>query len=497
MTRICTECNIVVPDGERFCSKCGRECTAPQPETAATVFRKKENAETDAARSLLGDKNILSNSHVVGKQEHYEASNITIHNNITEDHSHTTVVCALSGKRIYLDHSVECPACHRSVSLEYYHETTRRCEACEQEARERFRDFAEPLVKGGGIDAQKKSLLETEANRLAIETEVADEIVRSLHRADSETREYRLSSIQQAELESAVHTLVGTDDESAIAQSLDRLALLHEHVDNFEVDYWHFLSQSVYRPAEAVAAYEHEVTDSYWQRYWGFLAYAAVGSVKSTEAIDRLQRVFGDREDDLRMAEIIYLFARGYLDSERSMIDRALAQAAEIRRDYLSKPLSGVYATLCELVEDGGISLRRSYTDEEKFVLFRIFHAQKRMETMLAEAEHQRMESERAQREETVRREEARRLAEAERRRKEEEQQQRQHEMAARQAARIHAEMSKLQASEPAPSVPGKAFLNDAPKPRHNIGKRVLIISAIVLVLLIILFLIPAPEGIE
>ncbi|MFR4235364.1 MAG: hypothetical protein ACLT1W_02700 [Alistipes onderdonkii] len=74
-------------------------------------------AEAPEAAPLVGDKNLINESTIIGKQEKYEASNITIHNNITEDHSHTTIVCAVSGKRIYLDHSVVCPKCGKQVAL--------------------------------------------------------------------------------------------------------------------------------------------------------------------------------------------------------------------------------------------------------------------------------------------------------------------------------------------------------------------------------------------
>ncbi|MFR4024880.1 MAG: hypothetical protein ACLTZY_02945 [Alistipes indistinctus] len=92
-------------------------------------------AEAPEAAPLVGDKNLINESTIIGKQEKYEASNITIHNNITEDHSHTTIVCAVSGKRIYLDHSVVCPKCGKQVALEYYVEASKRCENCEQQAR--------------------------------------------------------------------------------------------------------------------------------------------------------------------------------------------------------------------------------------------------------------------------------------------------------------------------------------------------------------------------
>ena len=135
----CPKCGAEVADNVRFCPVCGTEGRAVE------VKRKPASGPRDAAQeagSLVGDKNLINESTIIGKQEKYEASNITIHNNITEDHSHMTVVCAVSGKCVYLDHSVVCPKCGKQVALEYYVEASKRCENCEQQAREQYRAFA-------------------------------------------------------------------------------------------------------------------------------------------------------------------------------------------------------------------------------------------------------------------------------------------------------------------------------------------------------------------
>ena len=131
--KTCPKCGYdKLADTARFCHKCGCDCAAVQ-------VKRTPAAEEPEAAPLVGDKNLINESTIIGKQEKYEASNITIHNNITEDHSHTTIVCAVSGKRIYLDHSVVCPKCGKQVALEYYVEASKRCENCEQQAREEYR----------------------------------------------------------------------------------------------------------------------------------------------------------------------------------------------------------------------------------------------------------------------------------------------------------------------------------------------------------------------
>ncbi|MBQ8308094.1 MAG: zinc-ribbon domain-containing protein, partial [Alistipes sp.] len=131
----CPHCGaMIADDNARFCLSCGKEC----PKVEEKV-EKKSKPSKEGAGSLVGDKNLINDSTIIGKQEKYEASNITIHNNITEDHSHTTVVCAVSGKRIYMDQSIECPVCGKPVAQEYYVEQAKRCERCDQAAREEFR----------------------------------------------------------------------------------------------------------------------------------------------------------------------------------------------------------------------------------------------------------------------------------------------------------------------------------------------------------------------
>ena len=110
--KTCPKCGYdKLADTARFCHKCGCDC-------AAAEVKRTPAAEAPEAAPLVGDKNLINESTIIGKQEKYEASNITIHNNITEDDSRKTIVCAVSGKCIYVDHSVVCPKCGKQVALE-------------------------------------------------------------------------------------------------------------------------------------------------------------------------------------------------------------------------------------------------------------------------------------------------------------------------------------------------------------------------------------------
>ena len=152
----CHKCGSELADDARFCLECGTECR-----TMEVKRKPKSGPETGEAGPLVGDKNLINESTIIGKQEKYEASNITIHNTINEDQSHKIVECAVSGKRIYMDQSVVCPQCGGQVALEYYVETSKRCENCEQQAREEYRVFvARVMGAPGPFDAARKQQLE-------------------------------------------------------------------------------------------------------------------------------------------------------------------------------------------------------------------------------------------------------------------------------------------------------------------------------------------------
>ena len=93
----CHKCGSELADDARFCLECGTECR-----TMEVKRKPKSGPETGEAGPLVGDKNLINESTIIGKQEKYEASNITLHNTINEDQSRKIVECAVSGKRIYM-----------------------------------------------------------------------------------------------------------------------------------------------------------------------------------------------------------------------------------------------------------------------------------------------------------------------------------------------------------------------------------------------------------
>lgn len=482
----CHKCGSELADDARFCLECGAECR-----TMEVKRKPKSGPETGEAGPLVGDKNLINESTIIGKQEKYEASNITIHNTINEDQSHKIVECAVSGKRIYMDQSVVCPQCGGQVALEYYVETSKRCENCEQQAREEYRVFvARVMGAPGPFDAARKQQLDAEARRLRIDAGTQASILRALQQRAPSGNAAELSSVQRAELEAAAKRLITATEREQGLKSLETFTALHEVSSNYEVGYWYFLAMAILDPAGSVKSYEEELTDDYWQRYWGFLAYCNTGSPKGSAAVDRVRAVFGDREDDVRLAETVYYLARGFDSFEGSMLERAGELSASIRREYLSKPLTMVYDALQRLIRDD-IQLDQQYSAEEMFVFVDVFRAGKYIEYLCAEQARREQEA----RDEQERQARERQAAEEARRRK-------QAELAADRSKRMEQEMARLGAAKPAAAhSDAKAFAGYETavpvKKKTSLGKIILIAVVCLILLIGLVFLIPAPESLQ
>ncbi len=521
--RKCTHCGIIVPnDTDRFCPDCGGKLALSQPAEETTI--KSNKGDKDEAASLVGDKNVISDSTIIGRQDKYEASNITIHNNITEDHSHTTVVCAVSGKRIYMDQSIECPKCGKPVAAEYYVEASKRCENCEAEALTQFRDFAAQTIAGKTFDAALKAVIDQKAQQLLISESKKNETLRLLQNS-TKSRQTTLSAVQQAELDAAIKRFIEADSKQQASDAYRTIKELHDVSQNYEVDFWYYLASAATEPEAYIKACDEELTDIYWQRYWAFLAHCKTGSAKGGAAIDQLHKLFEDHEDDIRLAEATYLLARGFSSFDSSMTKRAGEMISGINPDYLSNPLMMVYDTLKRLSKEGLCVDKNCYSEQEAFVIVVIFCGSNLINKMIKEQEEreeqmrreaaEKAEAERKAREEQERRQ--REQAEAERRA---EQQRMERERMEREAAereriaqqkalaadrekRMAEEISRLggnKPQKPAKQEPDKAFAgyqNAIPEKKSKAGKIVLYILLAIIIIIAILFMIPAPESMQ
>ena len=500
----CNLCGTTTPDNnQKFCPNCGSEMVNFEPSISAS--KPKKGDENGAP--MVGDKNLINNSTLIGKQDKYEASNITINNTITEDHSHTTVVCAVSGKRVYMDSSIVCPQCGKPVAPEYYVEATKRCENCEHKAEEMFRDFATQTLQGKSLNAGVKKQLESKGAELLLTLDKQDEILRSVQ-ASSTVKESALSKMQQVELERAVERLVNAENENECHSACEVFELLHNTTQNYVADFWHYMASAVVAPQKYITDCENELLDNFWQRYWAFVAYRRVGSPKAASAIDAMRKSFAEHDADINLAETLYLVACGYDLHDASMLSRAVDTLPQINAEHLSKPLVPMYEIVSDVLQNG-LNPHLAYSSEKRFVLVQILHADRFLayvskleeqekaaeQARLAEAERQR----RAQEEQQRREAEAQRLREQQAREQEEKERvARQQRILSEQESKMKAEMKRLGVE---PAEDSKSFVGyeaTLPKGRKmGVGKILLFILLGLILLIGLLFLIPAPDSMQ
>ena len=503
----CNKCGTTSPDdNQRFCPECGSEMTLVA--AAPTSINKSKSKEEKEGSPLVGDKNVINDSTIIGKQESYEASNINIitNNNITEDHSLTTVICAVSGKRIYMDSSIVCPQCGGTVAPEYYVEATKRCDRCEHTAEQQFRDFATNILQNSALNASTKKQLDSKGEELLLTEAKQIEILRSVQKA-STVKESVLSKMQQLELERAIKRFMQAENDSERGAATEVFELLHNTTQNYVADFWYYLSTAIANPKSYIKAYESELVENFWQRYWAFMAYCHTHSPKSSSAIDALRKSFAEHEADINLAEVIYLATCGFETDDNSMLQQAGGALEQVNVDHLSKPLVFIHETLAEVFQNGLKSNVESYSDEQHFALAEILHANSYIDRRNKEV-RQRQAAEEQKRQAEA---EQKRQAEAEQRRREQqakEQAERariaqQQKIAAEQAAKMEKEMSRMgvQSDKKADkafagyevSLPSQANS----KKKFSFGKIILWVVIFIVLLIGLLFIIPAPDAMQ
>lgn len=212
--------------------------------------------------------------------------------------------------------------------------------------------------------------------------------------------------------------------------------------------------------------------------------------------------MFGQREDDIRLAEAVYYLARGFDAFETSMLERAGELASSVRREYLSKPLISVYDTLQRLVREN-IRLEEKYTPMETFVLVDVFRAGKYIEYLCVEQARKEQEAREARRGANRRHARPRRSWSANARPPSRPSAGSRPRCRPTRSKRMEQEMARLGGAKPAATqqADSKAFAGyETVVPgtkKRNWGKTILIVVVCLIALIGLLFLIPAPESLQ
>jgi archaellum component FlaD/FlaE len=164
-----------------------------------------------------------------------------------------------------------------------------------------------------------------------------------------------------------------------------------------------------------------------------------------------------------------------------------------------------VYDALQWVVEDG-FRFDKKYSAENGFVFLHIFRAGKYIQSFAEERERQQQEERQAQelkkrkeREEAERQRQEAKRKQQEREEAERVRKQKQAEIAADRAKRLDEEMARL-SGKPAQSTNQKAFAGyetNVPRKKSKLVRNIVIGVIILIVIIGILFLIPAPESLQ
>ncbi|MBR2162297.1 MAG: hypothetical protein IJ954_00290, partial [Bacteroidales bacterium] len=201
--------------GKDFCPECGNEIVNAAPVQPAGA--PESSAPSDNGTAVIRDgMGIIENArNKVGAVESFSDNSVTNNttNNTTNitnisDDTKKSVVCEISGKKILVTSSVQCPVCGKTVSNQYYDEETLRCVECEKRAVSEYEKYYTDFTRGVRvIDRELREVLDGKAKSLKLTALQVKEIELKLRKANS-GKEAHLSDIKQKDFERTIAQMV-------------------------------------------------------------------------------------------------------------------------------------------------------------------------------------------------------------------------------------------------------------------------------------------------
>lgn len=323
----CTHCGKdVVPEsfsGRNFCPECGNEIVAQAvPEQPVQEKPDAGAAPSENGAAVIKDgMGIIENArNKVGAVESFSDNSVTNHTtnnttnitNVTDD-TKKSVVCEISGKKVLVTSSVQCPVCGKTVSNQYYDEDKLRCVECEKKAVSEYEKYYTEFTAGVRvIDKELRDLLDRKASVLKLTGLQVKEVEMKLRKAHS-GKEAHLSDIKQKDFE---RTIAQMCDEKATPDVVfDKIAAYAKITDDDAVQCWYHAIWASYKSKMYIDALKNATVDDYWQRYWAFLAYAEEGDIAgAVDAVDVAKEKYPEKINDIIIAQA-YLGVFQYLDS--------------------------------------------------------------------------------------------------------------------------------------------------------------------------------------
>ncbi len=289
--------------------------------------------------STIGDKNIIS------------STSTTINNNNIEDDTKKIIVCAVSGKRIFLKDSIRCISCNQDVSSEFYNQENTKCKNCYDKSIAIYKLQVEFVLVDQIIDPEERNYLNQKAKELAIdsqtqiiiEAEVKKKIINNNYGSE-------LIGLHKIEFDIAKRELYIKQD---ISNAIIKLNKIYElNYSNESVANLFYLSCSIHNSEEYLTDLQKATVDIFWQHFWSFLALIFVNEKeKSFEKLNHTRTLFSSRINEIKIAEAV-LYLKSFLCySEIDFYNAAKDKITEIEisQDNL---LSNLYFTTKYLIDN-------------------------------------------------------------------------------------------------------------------------------------------------
>lgn len=358
----CIECNHPHEDNAKFCNECG----AKLPEAKANIPKGDYTAS-------IGDKNVISGN-IIGKNEEIKISgNATI--NKIEDDTKKTVVCSISGRRILMVDSIVCPSCSNDVAQDYYNQNNNRCNNCENNAHDIYKQEITKVFSDGIIDASERqgldrlaiSLMIDETKKSQIEAEYKQSRIQSSGNST-------LSGFHKIEFGRALKTL---HEDNNLEAGYNQLKNIYtKNATNDEIANLYYLVEAIYSPDTFLEHYLQKNVDIFWQHYWAFLPY--LNKHQSNEAYEVIQNnkiLFADKTNDVLICEVaFYLIC--FLNSNESEYKEEAKQLYASFGKNVKEPLIPFVKAIDFLVDPSKEIYARELDaseNEVKFILDNVF----------------------------------------------------------------------------------------------------------------------------
>ena len=320
----CLHCGKeVIPEsfgGKNFCSECGNEIievAAPAPVESAPA-----DVPSEGASVIQDGMGIIENTRTkVGAVDTFSDNSVTNHTthnttNITHvsDDTKKSVVCEISGKKVLITSSVQCPVCGKTVSIQYYDEEKLRCTECEKRAVKEYEKYFVEFTKDARvIDKDLREILDAKAKSLKVTELQVKELELKLRKANS-GKEAHLTEIKKKDFE---RTIVQLYQEKITPESAySKVSAYAKITSDPAVQCWYHVLWAVCNPKEYVESLKNATVDEYWQNLWAFAAYAKLNDIASAiDAVDIAKEKYPENVNDIILAQA-YLGVCQYFSSE-------------------------------------------------------------------------------------------------------------------------------------------------------------------------------------